>query len=158
MGIFLVAHSASHSIECPLGTDTYVGETSRLLGTRFKKRSRLKPPLLQLVNIAKTTTTTSNRWCASCSQGGTFLEKENTRSHRDRHPTAITQQGRRLRPPVIYDDLLSHDTTLNEEVDMTLQATSLLQSRLWKSIYYLLYFPKGIFQWNLAQIRRSLLH
>ena len=48
-----------YKFSCPQCTDTYVGETSRSLGTRFKEHSRLKPPLLQLVNIAKTTTTTS---------------------------------------------------------------------------------------------------
>ena len=48
-----------HKFSCPQCTDTYVGETCRSLGTRFKEHSRLKLPLLQLVNIAKTTTTKS---------------------------------------------------------------------------------------------------
>ena len=141
-----------YKFSCPQCTDTYGGETSRSLGTRFKKHSRLKPPLLQLVNIAKTTTTTSKWWCESYRQGGTFLEKENKRSHRHPHPTAITQQGRRPRPPghlrwsaVTWPfpngrscDQEGVNTTLNEEVEMTSQATFLLQSRLWKGIYYLI--------------------
>ena len=34
-----------YKINCPHCTDTYVGETTRALGTRFKEHTRAKPPL-----------------------------------------------------------------------------------------------------------------
>ena len=113
-------------------------ESTLILASVMWHKSRHESILCNWWTLQKPQPQHQNRWCASYRQGGTFLEKKNKRSHRDPHPTAITQQGRRPRPPrhlrwpaVTWPfpngrscDQEGVNTTLNEEVEMTSQATS----------------------------------
>ena len=66
------------------------------------------------------------------------------RSHRDPHPSTLTQQGCWIWHPchiwwssVTWPcDKKEFNTKLNEDVEITLQAMSLLSPRLWKGIYW----------------------
>ena len=134
--------------------DLFIQRSADHLVLDSKNNLDSNPPYCNWWTLQKPQSQHQNWWCrpTSCRQGGTFLEKENKRSHRDPHPTAITQQGRRPWPPrhlrwsaVTWPfpngrscDQEGVNTMLNEEVEMTSQATSLLQSRLWKGIYYLI--------------------
>ena len=95
---------------CPQCTDTYVGETSRSLGTRFKEHSRLKPPLTAIGEHCKNHNHNIKIDDVQVVAREEHFWKRKIREAieiRTQQPSLNRDAGHDL--PAIYDDLLSHD-------------------------------------------------